>query len=169
MTTATLPRTDQARGPVRAFGLVLVFGIGMTLGLVLPLNRSNAVATTTPVTVAPPAKVVAPAEPMPSLSAAKVDGVATYTTATKNYAAAVAQHDFAMAARFRQQIDAVTTPAVVADVYARYQDLQASIATAGAQHEARLQHAFRAQLSELCAAPGFLAAFPGCQPAISNR
>jgi len=164
MTTATLPRTAQGRGPARALGLVLIFGIGLTLGLVLPLNRSNAVATTTPVT-APAAKVIAPAAPMPSISAAKVDGVATYTTATKNYAAAVAHHDFAMAARFRQQIDAMTTPAVVADVYARYQDLQSSIATAGAQHEARLQHAFKAQLTELCAAPGFLAAFPGCQPA----
>jgi hypothetical protein len=82
----------------------------------------------------------------------------------RNYAAAVARHDPPMAARFRQQINALTTPAVVADVYARYQNLLASIATANAQHDFRLRLAFRAQLTALCAAPGFLASFPGCSP-----
>jgi hypothetical protein len=166
MTTATLQRTDQQRG-LRALALLLVFGIGMTLGLVLPLNRSRAEVATSPAAAAQPAQVAVPAAPAPSIAAVatRVDSVATYSAAMKNYAAAVAAHDYPMAARFRQQINAVTTPAVVADVYARYQDLLASISTAGAQHEIRLQRAFQAQLTELCASPGFLASFEGCQVA----
>jgi hypothetical protein len=163
MTTATLQRTDQQRG-LRALALLLVFGIGMTLGLVLPLNRSQAQVATPPASAA---QVAVPAAPAPSIAVAAtgLDSVAAYTAATRNYAAAVAAHDYPSAAGFRQRIEAMTTPAVVADVYSRYQDLRASISTAGLQHEIRLQHAFQAQLTELCAGPGFLASFPGCQTA----
>lgn len=167
MTTATLSRSDQQRGPFRALALVLVFGIGMILGLVLPLNRSRAEVATPPVSAAQPVPIAVPAAPAAStaVGAAGLDSVAAYTTATKNYAAAVAAHDYPAIAGFRHRIETMATPALVADVYSRYQDLQASISTAGAQHDARLQHAFRSQLTELCAGPGFLASFPGCQSA----
>ena len=167
MTTATLGRTAQQRGPFQALVLILVFGIGMTLGLILPLNRSRAEVATAPVTAAQPRLAAVPAAPSSSTAIVTpaVDSVAAYTAAMKNYAAASAAHDYKMAAWFRQRIDAVTTPAVVADVYTRYQDLQASISTAGSQHDVRMRRAFQAQLTELCAAPGFLASFPGCQPA----
>src|SRR5215831_6718971 len=167
MTTATLARSDQQRGSFRALALILVFGIGMTIGLVLPLNRSHAEVATPPATTAQVHPVAVPAAPAPSVTVVKtgLDSVAAYTAAMRDYAAATAAHDYAMAARFRQRIDDLATPSVVADVYGRYQSLQASISTAGAQHEIRLQRAFQAQLTELCAAPGFLAQFAGCQPA----
>src|SRR5262249_35819688 len=94
-----------------------------------------------------------------------LDSIAAYTAAMRNLAAATARHDPVMAARFRHEVESMTTPTVVAAVYTRYQDLLASVSTARAQHEARLAQAFQAQLTELCAAPGFLASFPGCQAA----
>jgi hypothetical protein len=165
MTTTTLRQGVQLRGPFQALALVLVFGIGMTLGLVLPLDRSQAQVTTPPVAAAQP-RPAAPPAPAGSARVAvptAVDSVAAYRSAIRNFAAANAAHDYAMAARFRRDVQSLTTPSLVADVYARYQDLLGSISTASAQHELRLLHAFRAQLAEVCAAPGFLASFPGCQ------
>src|SRR5262249_39769379 len=128
---------------------------------------SRAEVVTGPAAVVQPQTAAVPVAPATTtrVIAPTLDSVATYTAAMKNYAAASAAHDYKMAAWFRQRINAVTTPAVVADVYARYQALQASISTAQAQHEPRLAHAFQAQLVELCAAPGFLASFEGCKPA----
>jgi hypothetical protein len=168
MTTATLSRGDQGRGPVRALALVCVFGIGLMVGLAVPVDRSRAEVAGRPASVAQPRPTAAPAPTESSDRAAATadESVIVYVAAIQNFRAAVAAHDPAMVALFRDEITALTTPTTVAAVSDRYLRLIASVSTAARQHDPRQLAAFRAQLSRLCAPPGFLASFPGCRSAV---
>jgi hypothetical protein len=141
-----------------------VFGLGVTLGLVLPLDRFRADVASPHDPDRQPRPLAAPA-PSAAVVVSGQDSVAAYVAAIKNFRAAAAAHDEMLAARFRRQIDAITTPAFAADVFARDQELRANISTAASQHDARLRYAFEAQLNVLCSPPGFLAQLPGCRPA----
>jgi hypothetical protein len=162
MTTTTVARIDHRGRPTVAVLVTGAFAIGLAFGAAV------AVFVPTAARVAPGPDVPVAAAPEAS-TIIETGGLDAYATTLTNIATATVRRDARMAAQFRRQLEALTTPALAADIYARYRELTSDIGTARTQHDLRMLSVFREQLAALCIKPSLVAGQSGCVASDQQR